>query len=222
MNTDLQEFIDSRFYPIYAEFDGGNNGDHYRTVTQNILAIVRENPDMNFDENLAYLAAAYHDCGIAVVRENHSIYSAERFRQDAPIYQERWGLTQEDVDMLAIAIEDHTYRPERGLRNSYSELLYYADKLGFHWQFARRSILFNLRHNPQFTPEEMFENAYSHCPKAKPRPTCGKFFRSRMFDEFMAVQQRFAQMSREEAYQAWLQEYRAVLAELKAKNPASN
>ena len=111
--AEIRNYVEAEILPRYDHFDAGHRRDHVLLVIDSSLRLARV---YHLDMCMAYVVAAYHDTGLVNGRERHHLDSAVLLRADAVLRQ--W-FTDEQVDIMAEAVEDHRASAERPPRSIY-------------------------------------------------------------------------------------------------------
>ena len=156
MKSDIVQYIEQEILPQYENFDMAHRGGHVRAVIQRALELV---PYYPVDENMVYVAAAYHDLGLAYGRELHHLYSGRRLRQDQCLAQ--W-FSPEQIEVMAQAAEDHRASAQAEPRSIYGKIVAEADRLIDADTVIRRTLQYGLDHFPQNTEDGHCERALQH------------------------------------------------------------
>lgn len=117
MNTGLTLYIEKEIIPRYKGFDKAHREDHVRMVIEQSLEIARHY-GINLD--MVYAIAAFHDLGLEVDRKTHHLESGRIIREDPRL---REWFSQEEIETMAQAVEDHGHRPTMSREASTARLL---------------------------------------------------------------------------------------------------
>lgn len=156
MNKQLQAYIEGEILPRYDHFDTAHRRDHAEQV---IRESVRLSTLHGAREELSYTIAAYHDTGLEAGRENHHLRSGEILRADARLLE--W-FTEEEIQLMAEAAEDHRASSERAPRTLYGRIVAEADRTIEPMTILRRTIQYGLTHYPAFDREEHYRRFLDH------------------------------------------------------------
>ena len=152
----LQHYIQSHIIPLYDQFDPAHQRDHVQTVITQSLQLAKHyavNPDM------VYAIAAYHDTGLSQGRTTHHLVSGQIIRHDTQLRQ--W-FTEDQIEIMAQAAEDHRASSDHAPRTIYGLLLAEADRTIDPHTIIRRTIQYGLAHYPELSPVEQYERTRSH------------------------------------------------------------
>lgn len=156
MNPSLVEYIESDLIPRYASFDKAHREDHARTVIARALAMGEA---YDIDRDMLYAAAACHDLGLAVDRKTHHLESGRIIRADARL--RKW-FSEEQIETIAQAAEDHRASATTPPRSIYGRLVAEADRLIVPETIIRRTIQFGLSHYPELDREGHWQRTLEH------------------------------------------------------------
>ena len=156
LNDSLVRFVEAEIIPRYAAFDKAHQEDHARQVIARALDLAAHYP---VDVNIVYAAAACHDLGLAVDRKTHHLESGRIIRGMAELRQ--W-FTEEDIETIAQAAEDHRASSDHAPRTIYGRIVAEADRLIEPVTIIRRTVQFGLSHYPELSREEHWERTLEH------------------------------------------------------------
>ena len=154
--AEIRNYVEAEILPRYDHFDAGHRRDHVLLVIDSSLRLARV---YHLDMCMAYVVAAYHDTGLVNGRERHHLDSAVLLRADAVLRQ--W-FTDEQVDIMAEAVEDHRASAEQPPRSIYGKVVADADHDNTAETIVRRTLQYGLEHYPQMAKEEQRQRAYAH------------------------------------------------------------
>lgn len=152
----LQSFIEKEIIPRYAAFDKAHQEDHARSVIAQSMNIV---PFYDVDANMVYAIAAYHDLGLQEDRKTHHLVSGRIVREDARL---REWFTEEQIETMAQAVEDHRASSDHEPRSIYGKIVAEADRLIDTKTILRRTIQFGFKHYPALDREAHIQRALDH------------------------------------------------------------
>ena len=152
----LSEFIESQIIPRYEQFDKAHRADHARAVISRALDLSAYYP---VDKNILYAAAACHDLGLSVDRKTHHLESGRIIREMPEL---RNWFTEEEIEIIAQAAEDHRASSDHEPRSIYGRIVAEADRLIEPEQIIRRTIQYGLAHYPEFPKEGHWERTLEH------------------------------------------------------------
>lgn len=158
--------------PQYAAFDAAHREDHAMTVIDQAMKLLdampqwlekQENADTQWlvevDRNILKMAAACHDLGLVNGRDRHHLDSGEIIRKDENL--RKW-FSQEEIEVIAQAAEDHRASGTHDPRSIYGKLVAEADRVIDADTIIRRTIQFGFKHYPGLDREAHIERAVSH------------------------------------------------------------
>ena len=156
MKKELQEFIEAEILPRYDGFDAAHRRDHAEMVIRQSLDLASQ---LDVDPDMVYAIAAYHDTGLAEGRDVHHQASARIIRSDKRLRQ--W-FSEEQINVMADAAEDHRASAQRPPRTIYGRIVAEADRFIDPETIIRRTIQFGLDHYPNLSREEHCQRMMSH------------------------------------------------------------
>ena len=139
VNPELQAYVEAEILPRYDAFDKAHQ--------------------LGVDVNMAYAIAAYHDTGLTEGRELHHKVSAQIIRNDKRLRQ--W-FTEEQIEVMANASEDHRASNEQPPRTIYGRIVAEADRFIDPEDIIRRTVQFGHDHYPTLSREEHYERMVQH------------------------------------------------------------
>ena len=168
--TELEKYIFEKIVPTYAEFDSAHREDHAITVIEQALELaermevwnkVNDAPewDVNVDRNILLAAAACHDLGLVNGRDLHHIDSGKIIRCDTML--RKW-FTEEEIETIAQAAEDHRASGKTAPRSIYGMLVAEADRIIDGETIIRRTVQFGLDRYPELERDGHIERATAH------------------------------------------------------------
>ena len=152
----LRAYVESEIIPRYDGFDKGHRRDHVETVIGQALTLSRF---YDVDPELVYTAAAYHDTGLCADRKTHHVVSARIIREDARLLE--W-FTQEQIETIADAAEDHRASSDHAPRTIYGRLIAEADRQIVPETVIRRTIQFGLSQYPEMDKVGQWARTVEH------------------------------------------------------------
>ncbi len=159
VNRELVSYIEAEILPRYDLFDRAHRRPHAEMVIHRSLKLAER---LNANADMAYTIAAYHDTGLAEGREHHHKVSARIIRNDQNL--RRW-FSEEEINIMADAAEDHRASADRPPRTLYGRIVADADRLIDPESIIRRTILYGLDHYPTLSREEHFQRMADHLHK---------------------------------------------------------
>ena len=172
INPTLEKYIFEEIVPRYASFDAAHKEDHALTVISQALELldgrdswVAEQAAVEpfwltaVDRAMLLTAAACHDLGLVNGRERHHLDSGIIIRADQRL---REWFTEEQIEVIAQAAEDHRASGKGAPRSIYGMLIAEADRVIDQETIIRRTIQFGLKHYPDLCREGQMERAREH------------------------------------------------------------
>jgi len=156
VNTEIVSYISSAILPLYDKFDAAHRRDHVEMVIKQSLEIAQHldvNPDM------VYVIAAYHDTGLCEGREHHHEVSARIIKADENL--RKW-FTEEQIQIMADAAEDHRASANNEPRTIYGRIVAEADRFIDPETIVRRTIQYGLDHYPELSKEQQYDRMMQH------------------------------------------------------------
>lgn len=152
----LKRFVEAEILPRYEAFDPGHRRSHAEAVIAQAMEL---SAYYDADPEILYVAAAYHDLGIAEGRETHHLVSGRIIRSDERLLQ--W-LTKEEIERAAEAAEDHRASSDHAPRTLYGRIIAEADRLIDPETVIRRTVEYGLSHEPQLDREGQWSRMVAH------------------------------------------------------------
>lgn len=156
MNKSLVEYIESRIIPMYDGFDKGHGRDHAYAVMNEALRLAQF---YQVNADLVYVAAAYHDAGLSVDRKTHHLESGRIIREDRGLRQ--W-FTEQEIEIIAQAAEDHRASSDHEPRTIYGKIIAEADRQIIPESIILRTVQYGLEHYPELDKEGHWERTCQH------------------------------------------------------------
>ena len=156
LSAGLINHIESEILPRYEAFDKAHDRRHALMVMSNSL---RQAQHYDVDMQMVYTIAAYHDLGLSEGRATHHTASARIVREDERLRQ---FFTQEQIETIADAVEDHRASNTREPRTIYGKIIAEADRIIDADTIMTRTVQYGLSHYPTLTKEEHIERAVTH------------------------------------------------------------
>ena len=156
INKELQEYVEQHIIPRYDGFDKAHQRDHVQMVIHQSLELAEK---LGADADMAYAIAAYHDTGLCEGREHHHEVSARIIRADQTLRQ--W-FTEEQINIMADAAEDHRASSGHEPRTIYGRIVAEADRFIEADTIIRRTIQYGIDHYPELDREGHYRRMLSH------------------------------------------------------------
>lgn len=156
VNPELRQYIEQEIIPRYDHFDMAHQRDHVLMVIQQSMDIASR---LDVDEDMVYAIAAYHDTGVCEGREHHHEVSARIIKEDRQLRQ--W-FTEEQIQTIADAAEDHRASAKQAPRTIYGKIVAEADRFIDPVTIVQRTIQYGLDHYPELDQEGQYQRMVSH------------------------------------------------------------
>ena len=156
MNAELKQYIEQEIIPRYDHFDKAHQRDHVLMVIQQSLDIASR---LNVDKDMVYAIAAYHDTGLCEGRELHHVVSAQIIKADMQL--RRW-FTEEQIQTMADAAEDHRASAKQAPRTLYGRIVAEADRFIDPVTIVQRTVQYGLDHYPELGREDQYQRMVTH------------------------------------------------------------
>ena len=143
----LQDYIYGEIVPKYAAFDKAHREDHARMVIDRALSMGKA---YDIDPDMLLTAAACHDLGLAVDRKTHHLESGRIIRADQRL---REWFSEDEIETIAEAAEDHRASAQTPPRSIYGCLVAEADRMIDPMTIIRRTVQFGFSHYPELEKE---------------------------------------------------------------------
>ena len=173
IRKEVAEHVFGTIVPRYASFDPAHREEHAMTVIsqamelmdrmQEWLARQAEHISLQWntpiDREALFVAAAYHDLGLAGGRERHHTDSGIIIRNDMTL---RMWFNEEMIEVIAQAAEDHRASGKHAPRSIYGMLVAEADRVIEGSTIIRRTVQFGLTNHPDLGRDEQISRAVEH------------------------------------------------------------
>ena len=171
----MVDYIYNDIASRYADFDPAHREDHVLTVISQAMTLLDRMPewlasqkdsgadvsqwDVPVRRDILLAAAACHDLGLINGRENHHLDSGKIIREDIRL---REWFSQEEIETIAQAAEDHRASGKSAPRSIYGMLVAEADRVIDGDTIIRRTLQFGQKHYPELDREGHIERAVAH------------------------------------------------------------
>lgn len=156
MNTGLTLYIEREILPSYNGFDKAHREDHARMVIAQSLDIARH---YALNMEMVYTIAAFHDLGLAIDRKTHHLESGRIVREDQRLHE--W-FTQEEIETMAQAVEDHRASSDHEPRSIYGKIVAEGDRDIEPEKIIERTVQYGLDHYPELDKEGHWQRTLDH------------------------------------------------------------
>lgn len=155
MDLELTQYLEKQI-KRYNKFDGGHNELHVREVIDNIILLGNK---LNLNLEMCKTIAVYHDLGLEINREEHHIYSGKILRKDISL--RKW-FSEEEIEIMALACEEHRASYKGVLSSKYSYVISDADRYNSPKRMIERSYRFTRNKFKDKSNKEVFNKVYNH------------------------------------------------------------
>ena len=156
IQTDIKNYIERGILPRYDFFDAAHQRNHAEEVITRSLALAEH---YEVDMNMVYAIAAYHDTGLCEGRDTHHLVSGRIIREDKQL---REWFSEEQIETMAQAAEDHRASSGHEPRSIYGKIVAEADRLITPEKVIRRTIQYGLDHYPELDHEGQYQRFRHH------------------------------------------------------------
>ena len=156
VNSGLIQYVEREIIPRYDRFDKAHQRDHVLMVIRQSLDIASH---LDVDKDMVYAIAAYHDTGLCEGRELHHAVSARIIKADQKL--RKW-FTEEQIQTMADAAEDHRASAKQAPRTIYGRIVAEADRFINPVTITQRTIQYGLDHYPEISREEQYQRMVTH------------------------------------------------------------
>ena len=152
----IKTYIEHEILPRYDHFDAAHQRNHAEEVIARSLALAEH---YAVDKDMVYTIAAYHDTGLCEGRDTHHLASGRIIREDTKL---REWFTEEQIETMAQAAEDHRASSGHEPRSIYGKIVAEADRLISPEKVIRRTIQYGLDHYPELDKEGQYQRFKTH------------------------------------------------------------
>ena len=156
VNEELKRYIEQNIFPRYKLNDKGHQIEHINYVINRCYKLSK---NMDIDNNMLYVIAAYHDIGYYVDYKNHEKVSAQIMYNDTNLNN---FFNDKNLIIMKEAIEDHRASLNREPRSIYGKILSSADRNIDVDDSLKRIYLYSITHFNKLSEEETIEECYKH------------------------------------------------------------
>ena len=153
---ELVAYVEREILPRYDHFAPAHRRDHALMVIQQSVEIASH---LDVDINMVYAIAVYHDTGLCEGREVHHEVSARILKADQQL--RKW-FSEEQIQTMADAAEDHRASAKRPPRTIYGRIVAEADRFIEPETIIRRTVQYGLEHYPELDKEGHYERTLAH------------------------------------------------------------
>ena len=182
INKELQEYIENNVFPEYNKNEKGHGINHIKSVINRSFELVQEN-NLNINENMVYVIAAYHDIGHHIDSKKHEIISADIMSKDKGLSK---FFSNEELKIIKEAIEDHRASSKNNPRSIYGKIVSSADRSNSIEECLERTYTYGKKLHPNTTDEELFELSYESLVNKFGEKGYAKFyFKDKQYEDFL-------------------------------------
>ena len=156
VNPAIIAYVEQEILPRYDHFDAAHQRNHADEVIARSLSLAKH---YDVDENMVYAIAAFHDTGLCEGRDTHHLVSGRIIREDLKL---RDWFTEEQIETMAQAAEDHRASSDHEPRTIYGKIVAEADRLITPEKVIRRTIQFGRDHYPELDKEGQYQRFRQH------------------------------------------------------------
>ena len=156
VNPTIIAYVEQEILPRYEHFDAAHQRNHADEVIERSLTLAKH---YDVDNDMVYTIAAYHDTGLCEGRDTHHLVSGRIIREDKKL---RDWFTEEQIETMAQAAEDHRASSGHEPRSIYGKIVAEADRLISPEKVIRRTIQFTQDHFPDYDKEQQFQRFREH------------------------------------------------------------
>ena len=156
VEASLRAYVEEDVLPQYAHFDAAHREGHARRVIARSMAMARQH---GADAAQTFAAAAMHDLGLALGREEHHLHSGTIVRQTTAL--RRW-FDVEAIEAIAQAVEDHRASATTPPRSLLGTIVAEADRDVGPETIVRRTVEYGLDHYPTLDREGHWQRTLQH------------------------------------------------------------
>ena len=156
VNPTIITYVEQEILPRYDHFDAAHQRNHADEVIERSLALAKH---YEVNNDMVYAIAAYHDTGLCEGRDTHHLVSGRIIRVDLKL---RDWFTEEQIETMAQAAEDHRASSDHEPRTIYGKIVAEADRLITPEKVIRRTIQFGRDHYPELDKEGQYQRFRQH------------------------------------------------------------
>ena len=156
VDESLKNYIEINVLPLYDGFDAAHQRNHVDMVIAQSLEIAAH---LDVDLNMVYAVAAYHDTGLTAERKTHHLVSGRIVRED--MWLRDW-FSEEQIETMAQACEDHRASSNHEPRSIYGRLVAEADRFIDPDTIILRTVQYGLANYPELDKEGHWLRTLDH------------------------------------------------------------
>ena len=159
VNKDLMLYVEKYIFPKYEKFYS-HGMIHINNVINNMMMLADY---YDLDKNMAYVIAAYHDIGLSTDRENHEHEAGKILAADKELKK---YFSDEEINIMKEAVEDHRGSRKERPRNFYGECVSDSDRDFDIELLAKRQLATSLKNYPFYKEfDDHFKICYEYMCK---------------------------------------------------------
>ncbi len=152
IRKELIDCLDKTLQFHYSQNDKGHSIQHAKYVINRSLKFAEEIENINYE--MVYCIAVYHDVAHHINAKNHEILSAQMLSEDNSLKQ---FFSIEQIRIMSEAVEDHRSSMDGEPRSIYGKIVSSADRNTDVTTTLKRCYLYNRRHYPELSEDEVIE-----------------------------------------------------------------
>ena len=158
ISKEIKQYIETNVIPQYNKNEKGHGIEHINYVIRRSFELIEQN-NLEVNEDMVYVIAAYHDIGHHIDSKKHEIISADMMSRDENL---KIFFSTEQLKLIKEAIEDHRASSDHEPRSIYGKIVSSADRNNTVEQCLERSFYYGKRLEPNATDRELYERAFTH------------------------------------------------------------
>jgi len=182
VNLDLKEYVENNLFPQYKNNEEGHGINHIKDVIKRSFDLIQQN-DLELDNDIVYVIAAYHDIGHHIDAKNHEKISADIMSKDENLKR---FFSESQLEIIKQAIEDHRASSKIEPRSIYGKLISSADRNNTVEQCLERTYRYGKEHTPNASNREIYEEAFEVMTKKFGYNGYAKYyFKDKQYEQFL-------------------------------------
>ena len=158
IDSRLKKYVEETLLPQYNKNEKAHSIEHIKYVIRRSFELIEQN-ELDVDNNIVYVVAAYHDIGHHIDPKKHEIISAEIMSKDEKL---KTFFSEEELLIIKEAIEDHRASSDHEPRSIYGKIVSSADRNNTVESCLERSYYYGKKLKPESTDRELYERAFEH------------------------------------------------------------
>ena len=184
IREDLLDYIKKNIFSRYESNKNGHGLDHILYVINRSLNFASNVENINME--MVYVIAAYHDIGHSIDPDNHEKVSADILRADKMLKE---FFSDEQIEEMAIAVEDHRASSKSNPRTIYGEIVSSADRNTDVYSPLRRTFAYRYKDYNGSNLEDIIEESFDHISRKfgiDGYASKKMFFEDKEYDDFLS------------------------------------